>query len=123
MNDLFAEPRFVAGIGEFNSANFFEAHEIWEELWNDLLDDEKRACQSLIQIAAGYHKESIGNSLGARKLLERGLRGLAPLLPSRAWATEFRRHVAADLETLKRGAPRLSGSRPSLPSVSRSQIG
>jgi hypothetical protein len=117
MTELFAEPRFVAGVGEFNSANFFEAHEIWEDLWNDLVGDSKRACQGLIQIAAGYHKLAIGNPAGARKLLERGRDALLPVLPGRGWATEFVAQVSSDVEQLKRGLAQLSAEPPRLPPV------
>lgn len=67
------DPRFRAGAREFNARHFFEAHEVWEDLWNDLVGEPKLLCQGLIQIAAGYHKLEIGNAAGARKLLERGL--------------------------------------------------
>ena len=62
----------LRGVEEFNHGHFFEAHEIWEELWNETVDDEKRFYQGLIQLAAGYHKLSLANYRGARKLLERG---------------------------------------------------
>jgi hypothetical protein len=114
MNELFAEPRFVAGIGEFNSANFFEAHEIWEDLWNDLVGPPKQACQGLIQIAAGYHKLSIGNARGARKLLERGVRALLALQPDGAWGAPFAAGVRRDLELLESGLASLPGDRPQL---------
>jgi len=68
------DPRFTAGVREFNARHFYEAHEIWEDLWNELVGDEKRLCQGLIQIAVGYHKLSLGGISGACKLLDRGLR-------------------------------------------------
>lgn len=67
------DPRFRAGARDFNARHFFEAHEVWEDLWSDLVAEPKLLCQGLIQIAAGYHKLEIGNAAGARKLLERGL--------------------------------------------------
>lgn len=107
---LSEDPRFVAGVREFNGGHFFEAHEIWEELWNDLAGDTKEGCQGLIQIAAGYHKLAIGNPTGARKLLDRGIRRLRVFDSMQ----EFVARVSADLETL-RGADHLPVSPPRLP--------
>ena len=45
------EPRYLAGILFFNSHDFFEAHEVWEDLWADSHDDERRFYQGLIQAA------------------------------------------------------------------------
>jgi predicted metal-dependent hydrolase len=63
---------FFQAVQEFNRGHFFEAHELWEELWNETVDEEKRFYQALVQIAAGYHKLSLAQYNGARKLLERG---------------------------------------------------
>ena len=63
---------FLQAVQEFNRGHFFEAHELWEELWNETVDEEKRFYQALVQIAAGYHKLSLAQYNGARKLLERG---------------------------------------------------
>ena len=60
------------GIEEFNRGHFFEAHELWEEAWNEVVGEEKRFYQGLVQLAAGYHKLSLAQENGARKLLERG---------------------------------------------------
>ena len=60
------------GIAEFNRGHFFEAHELWEEAWNETVGEEKRFYQALVQLAAGYHKLSLAQYNGARKLLERG---------------------------------------------------
>ena len=29
------DPRYLAGIEYFNTCDFYEAHEVWEELWQD----------------------------------------------------------------------------------------
>ena len=60
------------GIEEFNRGHFFEAHELCEEAWNEVVGEEKRFYQGLVQLAAGYHKLALAQHNGARKLLERG---------------------------------------------------
>jgi predicted metal-dependent hydrolase len=74
----------LQGVEEFNQGNFFEAHELWEEAWNDVVGEEKRFYQGLVQIAAGYHKLSLAQYNGARKLLERGSQTLNGFLPDSA---------------------------------------
>lgn len=96
--------RFLAGIAEFNQGNFYEAHEEWEAVWLDLVGTEKTLCQGLVQIAAGYHKLSLGEANGARKLLERGLALVRNSdsgrlgLPLHDWCAG----VATDLDVLRR---------------------
>jgi predicted metal-dependent hydrolase len=74
-------PRLLQGIEKFNRGHFFEAHELWEELWNEVVGEEKRFYQGLVQVAAGYHKLSLAQANGARKLLGRGRQTLAAFSP------------------------------------------
>lgn len=67
------DARLARGVAEFNAGAFFEAHEIWEELWNESEGDAKRAVQALVQLAAGYHKLELGVPGGAMKLFARAL--------------------------------------------------
>jgi len=67
------DPRLARGVAAFNAGDFYEAHELWEELWNDSEGDTKRAVQALVQLAAGYHKLEIGVPGGAVKLFARAL--------------------------------------------------
>ena len=62
------DPRYLAGILFFNGHDFFEAHEVWEELWADGHGAERRFYQGLIQAAVGLFHFSGGNLGGAVKL-------------------------------------------------------
>jgi hypothetical protein len=62
------EPRYLAGILLFNERDFFEAHDVWEELWADCRGPEQRFYQGLIQAAVGLFHYSGGNVRGAAKL-------------------------------------------------------
>lgn len=46
------------GLISFNAGHYFEAHEIWETVWNESVGEEKRFVQGLFQLAAGYLKLS-----------------------------------------------------------------
>ena len=38
--------RFARGIAHFNAQEFFEAHEVWEELWLVAREPEKTFCRA-----------------------------------------------------------------------------
>ena len=62
------DPRYLAGVLFFNAHDFFEAHEVWEELWMESHGDERKFVQGLIQAAVGLFHFSGGNLGGAVKL-------------------------------------------------------
>ena len=66
----------VRGVTAFNAGHFFEAHEIWETVWNESVGEEKRFVQGLVQLAVGYLKLSSAQYRGAQKLFERGCQTL-----------------------------------------------
>ena len=64
---------YQKGLEAFNSCAFFEAHELWEDVWRETDEPEKRFLQGLIQVAAAFHHYSRENLLGTRRLLQAGL--------------------------------------------------
>ncbi len=62
------DPRYLAGILFFNARDFFEAHEVWEDLWGDCRGTERKFYQGLIQAAVGLYHYGRGNLRGAAKL-------------------------------------------------------
>ncbi len=71
----------LRGVAAFNAGRFFEAHEIWEVLWNETIGEEKRFVQGLVQLAAGYLKLSSAQYPGALKLLTRACQTLRTYPP------------------------------------------
>jgi uncharacterized protein len=65
--------RYQKGLECFNSAQFYEAHEHWEEVWLEIKGPDKSFLQGLIQVAAAFHHYSRANLTGTRKLLRKGL--------------------------------------------------
>jgi len=47
------------GAALFNQGQYYESHEVWEELWLELDDEPKLFVQGLIQVAAAYHKATV----------------------------------------------------------------
>ena len=62
------DPRYLAGIEHFNACDFYEAHEVWEDLWQDYSGPDRRFYQGLIQVAVCLHHFGNGNTRGAKKL-------------------------------------------------------
>ena len=66
------DPRYLAGVCLFNRRDFFEAHEVWEDIWRDGPAGERRFYQGLIQAAVALYHGLRGNWRGARRLFHSG---------------------------------------------------
>lgn len=44
------------GIDCFNRGEFFDAHEVWEDVWRSNRPEPRTLLQGLIQVAAGLHQ-------------------------------------------------------------------
>lgn len=70
------EVRFQHGIDLFNQGGYWDAHDAWEELWQELgdepEDDWEIVLRGFIQIAAGLHCLTEGKEEGARGHLKKG---------------------------------------------------
>jgi predicted metal-dependent hydrolase len=67
-------PLYLQGIELFNRAEFYDAHEVLEDVWRASTDPEKKFLQALIQTAVALHHHSTGNVVGCRSLMARALR-------------------------------------------------
>src|SRR5215216_726083 len=61
-------PLYLQSIDYFNACDFFEAHEVWEDLWKDYSGDLRLFYKGLIQAAVALHHFGNGNIRGARKV-------------------------------------------------------
>ena len=94
-----------AGRGAFNRGEFYDAHEHWEDVWNEADDPDRRWIQGLIQVATGLHKVSGDKRGPARTLLEKALAKLAdaPAAFSGYDVATLKREAEEALATLVRG--------------------
>ena len=67
----------------FNSGAYFDAHEHLEAEWLHAPRVERFFLQSLIHMAVAWHHATTGNTEGALRQLDKGLRKLAGYLPVR----------------------------------------
>ncbi|MGE0760100.1 MAG: DUF309 domain-containing protein [Pirellulaceae bacterium] len=82
---------YLQGIEHFNACDFYEAHEVWEELWQEYQGPSRKFYQGLIQTAVCLHHFGNGNTRGARKLYH----------SSRNYLEPYRsRHLGLDVDRL-----------------------
>jgi uncharacterized protein len=85
------DPRYLQGIQHFNQCDFFESHELWEEMWTDEYGPSRKFLQGLIQAAVALHHFGNGNIRGAKKLY----------YGSRGYLEHYRpHHMGIDLDRL-----------------------
>src|SRR5262245_3896419 len=60
--------QYLEGLRLFNAEDFFESHEILEELWSETQDERKKFYQGLIQAAVALLHFGNGNLGGAKKV-------------------------------------------------------
>ena len=57
---------FEKGLHFFNSGDYYQAHEVWEDLWRTTEGPVRVFYQGLIQAAVGLYHLQRGNEKGAR---------------------------------------------------------
>ncbi len=75
------ETLFEQGLAAYEAGEYYDAHEKWEEIWNDEDDDaHRRFLQALIQVTSAVHK-AMNNAAprGALRLLSSALEKIADL--------------------------------------------
>lgn len=70
---------FRRGLTLFNAGRFYDAHEVLEDAWRETPRGclRRRHLQGMVQLAVAFHHQSRENFVGARSVLERGLRNIA----------------------------------------------
>jgi predicted metal-dependent hydrolase len=62
------DERLWAGIALFNAGEYFACHDVWEELWSEVLGEERDFIKGLIHVTVAMHHFSEGNPGGGRKM-------------------------------------------------------
>ena len=102
-------PGIAAAVRHFNAGRFFEAHEAFEALLDEVEDDDRwDLLVALVQVAVGYHKRFSGHP-GAERMLRLGAEKLGRFPPV-AYGVDLealRRQVADDLAGVPTARPRI----------------
>ena len=76
MNDLTSK-RFKDSLEEaidlFNNQKWYEAHDAFEDIWNNVDGDERQVIQGILQVSVSQFHLNKGNLNGATILLGEGL--------------------------------------------------
>ena len=64
---------FNYALNLFNDQKWYEAHDVFEEIWNNLDGDERQIIQGILQVSVSQFHLSKGNLNGATILLGEGL--------------------------------------------------
>lgn len=101
---------YLEGLRLFNEREFFECHDVIEELWTDTVGEERRFLQGLIQAAVGLYHFGEENLGGARKMYLAAVDKLTPYAPH-YWGLDLERfladfrHCFAEVLEAKQGYP------------------
>ena len=68
-----ADPRFQQGVELFNAGEWYAAHDLFEELWHETADPERRSLQGILQVAVAQLHLQRGNRRGATILFGEAL--------------------------------------------------
>ena len=67
------DPRFQQGVELFNAGEWYAAHDLFEELWHETADPERRSLQGILQVAVAQLHLERGNRRGATILFGEAL--------------------------------------------------
>jgi uncharacterized protein len=67
---------YKAGLEHIRAGRFFEAHEELEIAWRAAATEERDFYQGLVHVAVAWYQAGRGNTVSARRQLEKGLRRL-----------------------------------------------
>jgi predicted metal-dependent hydrolase len=89
MNEVGTNPRcrdkpaegLLEGIELFNAGEYFECHEVLEDIWRAEADPVRALYQGILQIGVAFHHLRRGNWRGAVKLLDGGSEKVGRFLP------------------------------------------
>lgn len=77
MSDEYPE-LYLKGIQLFNEEEFFDCHDAFEELWTEVIGEERKFLQGLIQAAVALFHFGNDNFGGARKMYFAACEKLVP---------------------------------------------
>jgi predicted metal-dependent hydrolase len=90
MSDPHYETEYLQGIEHFNAHEFFEAHEVWEDIWARTSGRDQLFYKGLIHAAVALHHFGNRNLRGARKVWGSCRQYLTPYAPN---------HLGLDVES------------------------
>ena len=75
-------PGLLAGVELFNAREFYECHEVLEEIWLAEPGHIRTLYQGILQVGVAFYHLGRGNFRGATSLLETGITYLQAFIPA-----------------------------------------
>ncbi|RMD51119.1 MAG: DUF309 domain-containing protein [Ignavibacteria bacterium] len=75
------QDELLKGVALFNDHEFFQAHDVFEDIWMECKNEEKLFFQGMVQISVGCFHAISGNMRGANSQLEKGIEKLKKFSP------------------------------------------
>ena len=116
---------FLKGIEHFNAGRYFDAHEVWEEIWLGASGETKLFYQMLIQAAVALHHYERSNARGARGMHANVLEKLSRLpsflmsIDLDDFSRQFRAYFSELIENNDESAPSPDRPKPRIRLLSR----
>lgn len=85
MIDIGDDPRFHAGVAAMNAHDYFDASEIFEDLFFEAVREEVAFARLFLQVAVGAHHLERGQRGAAADRLAEGLKALGLITNDRGW--------------------------------------
>lgn len=95
------------GIDLFNAREYYQCHEVLEDVWMTEVAPRKLFLQSIIHLAVAYYHLGRGNNTGGVRQLRRAVRKLENYLPEYEGVNTgaLFRHAFETMNTVHRGGP------------------
>lgn len=110
---------FQRGVDLFNRGEFYDCHEVLEQIWVTSRQPERWFLQALIHFAVGFYHHRRGNRTGAVRQLRKGLKKIRGYLPQWGGVAvgDLERQVSERLRVIESGGtvrefPRIGQSAP-----------
>ncbi|HEY7017484.1 MAG TPA: DUF309 domain-containing protein [Gaiellaceae bacterium] len=70
-----------AGLELIRGGEYFEAHEVLEDVWRAAEQEERDFYQGLVHVTVAWYQSGRGNRVGCERQLEKAARRLGPYAP------------------------------------------
>ncbi|HEV7919320.1 MAG TPA: DUF309 domain-containing protein [Thermoanaerobaculia bacterium] len=98
------DPRFIQAVALFNAGDFFEAGDLFEELFFEAVRDEVPLARVFLQVSVGFHHAEMLQRRPAVERLEEGIRAMDEVTNARGFdLAALREGVGRAVAALKRG--------------------
>lgn len=81
VDSLRHDPRWPKALALFNRGAWYEAHDAFEELWQEAVDSDRQLLQAIVQAAVAHVHLQRGNDRGATILLGESIGRLGRCAP------------------------------------------